>query len=69
MLRARCVLGVGHSCAQMADKAAFEAWLGVIVDQGTGVKNQLGSVPKTLLVALYEALEALTWTTFISRPV
>ena len=52
MLRARCVAGVGYSCARMADKAAFTAWLGVVVDPGTGVKYQLGNTLKTLLVAL-----------------
>ena len=39
----------------MADKAAFEAWLGVVVDPGTGVKYQLGNTHKALLVALYTA--------------
>ena len=39
----------------MADKAAFTAWLGVVVDPGTGVKYQLGGTLKTLLIALYDA--------------
>ena len=39
----------------MADKAAFTAWLGVVVDPGTGVKYQLSGTLKTLLIALYDA--------------
>ena len=55
VLRARCVAGVGYSCARMADKAAFTAWLGVVVDPGTGVKYQLSGTLKALLTALYDA--------------
>ena len=37
----------------MADAAAFEAWLGVLVDAGDGMVYALGSALKDKLKALY----------------
>lgn len=74
MLRARCVAGVGYSCARMADKAAFTAWLGVVVDPGTGV-NPSDAVISRVFAPLSRALvgrggarEVLGWTAVAQCP-